>query len=137
MEKNISSFELKLVIIAVLIPAFLETFPPLINSILYPSLIFRLPLIITYILGLFWFLVLLIGLLRLNVFLENQRIFSDLFDFLFLITSVFTLLIIMFIITQYLIYFVSQAIGKNVTIIIFISLAIYTFYRALKSAWRF
>lgn len=62
MPNNKTSFELKLIVIAILIPIFLELFPKIINQITFPPFTFLLPLSASYILGFIWFLVLLLGL---------------------------------------------------------------------------
>ena len=99
MKKNKSySFELKLVVIAILIPVFLDTFPNIIKGISYSPFTFLFPHIISFLLGFLWFFVLMIGLYNLKKDIGKNRVgkeyfFETFFDVVVYITS-FCLIVI-------------------------------------------
>ncbi|MDD5700104.1 MAG: hypothetical protein PHH00_02840 [Candidatus Nanoarchaeia archaeon] len=113
MEPEISkpSFEIKLIIIAILIPVFLESFPNLIDKILpflpVGNLKLDIVTIISIILGTIWFLVLILGLIQFNS--ESKK----LFDFSFRIGAAFTILGISLVLNVYLIYLLNLWIGNE------------------------
>jgi len=136
---NLSWVELKLVIIAILIPVFLETFPRLINlvPIQQTGLSLILPQILSYFLGLSWFIVLFIGLLNLvsKTKIKKQDNFS-LFNRSFKIITRITLLLLVFILILYTIYLFSLFLNISLVIIIMMGIylmgGIYYFRRSKK-----
>lgn len=106
---NNASFELQLVIIAILIPVFLNSFPSLVRSLLdlIPIFTFGIVKIMSISLGLLWFLVLMIGLIEF--YNKERKIFDNSFKLIALSTP-----ILMFaIIGSYVLYIINLWIGHE------------------------
>lgn len=114
--KNNFSFEISLVIIAILIPLFLESFPSLIDRlvIIFPIFL-KLDIIriISFLLGLIWFMILLIGLAEFN------RIDKKFFKISFLLGRIFTFLFILTLSFVYVIYLATLWLGAEKLISLF------------------
>ncbi len=95
---NINTFEIKLLIIAILLPLFFTVFPDLINQILFYPFTFQFALVVSYSLGILWFLLLLGGM----VIISNKRVESTLFDGFFREFSHLTIFIFLFVFFAYL-----------------------------------
>lgn len=99
MVNNNYSFELKLVVIAILIPVFLQIFPEIIKGVIYPPFTFLLPYISSIFLGLLWFVVLMLGLSNLTTKINKKQIgkeylFGVVFDFAVYFTSLYLIIIV-------------------------------------------
>ncbi len=131
------SFGLQLIIIAILIPVFLISFPNLVESLLSLISFFPIPFtfnivkITSIFLGLSWFLVLIIGLI------EFQSKPRKIFDLSFKLASFSTVILIFAVIGSYFLYILNLIIGyekiiNSIALILVVVLAIISI-RSIKN----
>ena len=101
-SKDTNYFELQLIVIGILIPIYLITLPLLIQPILFANLSMEMPKIISYILGVLWFICLLFGtysLMEKGNFFQKQSL--RVYKALFTINNLLTMFLLISITTAY------------------------------------
>jgi len=101
-NKYTNHFELQLIVIGILIPIYLITLPLLIQPILFANLRMEMPKIISYILGVFWFICLLFGtysLMEKGNFFQKESL--KMYKALFTINNLLTIFLLGSIATAY------------------------------------
>jgi hypothetical protein len=107
--KGLKSFELQLLVISILIPVYLNILPSFIKPIIYLNLTLDIAKIVSYSVGLIWFVCLTFGtysLIHSDDFLKERSL--KYYKWLYTLNNRITVIVLVFLITVYLTLIVTN-----------------------------
>lgn len=125
------SIELRLAIIAILLPLFFDTLPNIIRGVSFFPLTFVLPLVLSYILGASWFFVLIAGLSvvakeRTRNNTKNHSAFEKYFGWAVYLTKAIIFAVFSAYLISGMIYIIEKLVLLSYEISLFLVLAAYS-----------